>query len=97
MDRLAKQTSRLFYGAALAFVVSVNIYLFYIHAPLWASGKFIVGAFTGLLLILSLAAAGVFWGVGVYVRKNGFLDKLLLIAFLVSMLWFFMPSRFSID
>ena len=73
------------------------MYLLSVHARVWAGGNFIVGAFSALLLAQALALAGVFWGLGFYLRRNPLLDRLLLVAFLVSSLWFFIPVRFSVE
>lgn len=87
----------LLYGAAAATLASVNVYLLSVHAHLWAGGNFIVGAFSALLLGQALAFAGVFWGLGFYLRRSHLLDRLLLGAFLVSLLWFLIPARFSMN
>ncbi|WP_139019448.1 hypothetical protein [Acidovorax sp. NO-1] len=97
MASLLSRARWIFYGAAAAVLALVNIYLLTIHAHLWTSGKFIVGAFSGLLLALALALAGVFWGAGFYLRRDALLDRLLSAAFLVSLLWFFIPGRFSVE
>lgn len=86
----------IFYAAAAATLAAVNMYLLSVHAPLWAGGRFIVGAFSALLLAQALALAGVFWGLGFYLRRNSLLDRSLLVAFLVSSLWFLIPARFSV-
>lgn len=86
----------MFYGAAFTVAASANLYLLLIHWPIWRQGNFIIGAFSGLLLISALALAVVFWGASFFLHKVPLFNKLLIATFVLSLLWFLIPSRFSV-
>lgn len=95
MKPLRNRLSWIFCGAAFTVAASANLYLLLIHLPTWLQGNFIVGAFSGLLLISALAIATIFWGAGFFLQEVPLLNKLLIAVFVLSLIWFLIPSHFS--
>lgn len=75
--------------AAMAWMVKI-------HWPFWMAGNYFLSAFSLSGMLLPLFACMVFWCIGCFAQQRPTLDLALLFLFaLMGIIFWIMPSRFS--